>query len=142
MRLPPIKTKGRDGREYTMNVGGKASGPSLLDALGKLVAFRPSDAKQYLAEHPDEARKVKDLLGSAWLVLDVLGAGAAPVQGAKAAQLDLTTAVRDLNRILSEGGQVAAWLAGLPGTSRHDLRRGVEELMVKLDDVLDLFGIM
>jgi Protein of unknown function (DUF3102) len=54
------------------------------------------------------------------------------------ARPDLATAVRDLDRILAEGVQVAAWLGALPKTTRHDLRRRVEGLMVKLDDVQDL----
>jgi hypothetical protein len=48
------------------------SGPNLLDALGKMVAFTPASAKVWIVEHPDDHGKVRDMLGSVNRVLEAI----------------------------------------------------------------------
>jgi ParB/Sulfiredoxin domain len=69
-KQPQKKTVNNQG--YTMTEG--RGGPSLLDALGKMVAFTPASARKWLAEHPDDHGKVRDMLGSVNRVLEAIEA--------------------------------------------------------------------
>jgi ParB-like nuclease domain len=66
---PRPKIKNRQG--YIIGSNGKG-GPSLLEALGRVVAFTPMDAKKYVAEHPEEASRIKDAIGPAARVIEAL----------------------------------------------------------------------
>ena len=65
-----------------MAAGRKAAAPSLLDAMGALVAFSPTAATRWIYDNPDERAKIrhlcrplKDLLNT---VTAVVGSGAVP----------------------------------------------------------------
>ena len=61
-------------RKYVMPDPDKpeAVGPTLLEAVGRLVAFTPASARRYLAQHPDEIAKLKPLISSARNVIDAV----------------------------------------------------------------------
>lgn len=83
-----IKTPRRDGKgEYVLNSGAKADA-SLVDVLGKVVAFTPAKAKMWIAEHPDQASKLRGIVPSVRMVLEaVAGAEPEPVAAAHAASI-------------------------------------------------------
>jgi hypothetical protein len=60
------------GKTFVMPDDTKKTGPSLLEAFGKIVAFSPTAAKKYVAEHPDELSKLKTCAAAIRTVVDIV----------------------------------------------------------------------